>query len=171
MPTVIVQSKYCYDLFLKCIRGVMTMVCCFGCFNKSGCGWLNCDEKMKKKKRMACVFFHLCVCVCGCKTLFKDKLGQRNVKNIIFRLRGPIRGQAAGIVGFCSTTNLHIISNLHSTGNVINYTVKMILWILSKHGHWLGTLLAFVRPFDSNYRLATLKRLEWKDRRWHWGKE
>lgn len=145
MLTVIVQSKYCYE-FLKCIGAVMTMVCCFGCFNKSESGWSNCAEKTK---RLVC--FNVCVCKTFSKSNWDREMWGTFPQVIIFRLRVAVRGQVAVIVGFYSTANLRIISNLHSTGNVINYTVKTILWVVSKHGHWFGTLLAFVRPFDTNY--------------------
>lgn len=63
---------------LKCIRGVTAVVCCSGCFNKSGSGWLNCAEKT----RGCCSFLNLCVyvCVClwGCETFSKI----RNIKRI-----------------------------------------------------------------------------------------
>lgn len=68
---MIVQSKYCYE-FLKCIRGVMTMVCCFGYFNKSGSGWLNCAEKTKG----CCSLLLICVCVFLCVFVFQ-RLGQK----------------------------------------------------------------------------------------------
>lgn len=111
MLAVIVQRKYCYEV-LKCIRAVMTMVCCFGCFNKSESGWFSCAE------------------VCASATHFQRDVGTETCRTltqvIIFRLRVAVRGQVAVMAGFYSAPNLHIISNLHSTGNVISYTVKMI---------------------------------------------
>lgn len=70
----------------------------------------------------------VCFLVCASATHFQRDVGTETCSTltqvIIFRLRVAVRGQVAVMAAFYSAANLHIISNLHSTGNVISYTVK-----------------------------------------------
>lgn len=70
----------------------------------------------------------VCFSVCASAARLQRDVGTETCRTltqvIIFRLRVAVRGQVAVMAGFYSAANLHIISNLHSTGNVISYTVK-----------------------------------------------
>lgn len=68
-------------------------------------------------------------------------------KVVIFRLWAPAGGHVAAAVGFHPTANLHIISNLHSVGHVINCAAKMIHWMVSKHGASIWHFVGFCEAF------------------------